>query len=59
LTPGATYFLSPTTPGALTTTEPTALGDVTKPVLRVLTELTPGGVTPAIFLSMRGAVISA
>ncbi len=53
LSPGSTYFLSPTTPGALTTTEPTTVGQVTKPVLRALTA------TTAIFVSMRGAVISA
>jgi len=53
LTPGATYFLSPSTAGALTTTETTTVGEVTKPVLRALSA------TTAIFVSMRGAVISA
>jgi hypothetical protein len=53
LTPGATYFLSPTTPGALTTTETTTVGEVTKPVLRALSA------TTAIFVGMRGALISA
>jgi hypothetical protein len=53
LTPGATYFLSPTTAGALTTTETTTVGEVTKPVLRALSA------TTAIFVSMRGALISA
>ena len=53
LTPGATYFLSPTTAGALTTTETTTVGEVTKPVLRALSA------TTAIFVGMRGALISA
>jgi FtsH-binding integral membrane protein len=52
LTPGYTSFLSPTVAGTLTTTEPTTVGQVTKPVLRALTA------TTAIFVSMRGAVIS-
>jgi hypothetical protein len=33
LTAGSQYFLSPSTPGAITATEPTADGDVSKPVL--------------------------
>lgn len=53
LTAGATYFLSPSTAGALTTTETTTVGEVTKPVLRALSA------TTAIFVGMRGAVISA
>lgn len=53
LTPGVTYFLSPTTAGALTTTETTTVGEVTKPVLRALSA------TTAIFVGMRGALISA
>ena len=53
LSPGSTYFLSPTTPGALTTTETTTVGEVTKPVLRALSA------TTAIFVGMRGALISA
>ena len=47
-----TCFLSPTTAGALTTTETTTVGEVTKPVLRALSA------TTAIFVGMRGAVIS-
>ena len=52
LTAGVTYFLSPSTAGALTTTETTTVGEVTKPVLRALSA------TTAIFVGMRGAVIS-
>ena len=52
LTIGATYFLSPTTAGAYTSTQPTTNGQVTKPVLRALST------TEAIFIGMRGAVIS-
>ena len=52
LAPGSTYFLSPSTPGAITTTETTTVGEVTKPVLRALSA------TTAIFVGMRGAVIS-
>lgn len=36
LTPGATYYLSPTTPGALTTTMPVGAGEVVKPMLLAL-----------------------
>lgn len=53
LSPGQTYFLSPSTAGAITLTETTTVGEVTKPVLRALSA------TDAIFVGMRGAVISA
>jgi hypothetical protein len=52
LSPGETYFLSPSTAGAITLTETTTVGEVTKPVLRALTT------NSAIFVGMRGAVIS-
>jgi hypothetical protein len=51
LTPGLTYFLSPSVAGAYTSTEPTTTGEVTKPVLRALSS------TNAIFVGFRGAVI--
>jgi hypothetical protein len=51
LVTGETYFLDPTTAGAYTLTPPTALGTVSKPVLRALST------TEAIFTGLRGAVI--
>lgn len=54
LTPGETYFLSADTAGVLTTTPPSAVNQVTKPVLRMLDVA-----NTALFLGMRGAVISA
>ena len=53
LTAGTTYFLDPTTAGAYTTTEPTTVNQVSKPVLRSLST------TEAIFVGLRGVVISA
>jgi hypothetical protein len=53
LTDGTTYFLSPTTAGALTATEPTAVGQVSKPVF--IANSTVGG----IFVNMRGMLITA
>lgn len=40
MTPGAVYFLSDTTAGALTTTEPTAQGTVSKPLYIAMTAST-------------------
>ncbi len=51
LTPGAVYFLSPTTAGTMTTTEPTTPGQVSKPVMQAITAA--GG----WILNMRGNVI--
>lgn len=53
LTDGTTYFLSPTTAGAITATEPTAVGQVSKPVF--IANSTVGG----IFVNMRGMLITA
>lgn len=51
LTAGATYFLDPATAGAITATEPTVNGQVSKPVF-ISTTTTAG-----YFFNMRGAVI--
>ena len=51
LTPGDVYFLSDATAGLLTTTEPTAVGSITKPIL-VATSATAGYV-----INYRGIVV--
>ena len=53
LVPGATYFLSPTTAGALTTTEPTTPGQASKPLL------VADSSTSGYFFNWRGMQISA
>lgn len=49
---GETYFLSPDSAGKLTTTEPTQIGDVTKPILVTLTS------NSGVVVNYRGAIIS-
>jgi hypothetical protein len=51
LTAGATYFLSPTTAGLLTSTEPSALGQVSKPLLVAVST------TAGVFFNWRGQVV--
>ncbi len=51
LTPGQVYFLSATTAGAATTTEPSNFGEVSKPVYFALTT------TSANVLTFRGVII--
>jgi hypothetical protein len=51
--PGLVYFLSSTTPGELTTTEPSTDGEVSKPMFVSGTDGTSGTI-----LSMRGQVIA-
>lgn len=51
LTANTTYYLSPSSAGTITTTEPSTAGQVSKPVL--LTYSTTGG----FFFNMRGVVI--
>lgn len=51
---GSVYFLSASTAGALTATEPTTAGQVTKPLLVVLENA-----TSALFINLRGGVIDA
>lgn len=51
LTADTTYFLSPTTAGLLTATEPTTAGYVSKPVLQAITT------TTAFVINYRGVVI--
>lgn len=53
LTAGATYFLDPASAGALTATEPTAEGEVSKPLLVADTT------TSGYFFNMRGLVLGA
>jgi hypothetical protein len=53
LTPGAVYYLSDTAAGEITSTEPAAVGEVSKPVL-VAESATTGWIT-----SLRGFIISA
>jgi len=53
LTDGQDYFLDPVTAGALTTTEPSAAGQVSVPVVKALSA------TEAIFAPKRGLVIPA
>lgn len=50
---GTTMFLDPTTSGALTSTEPTTVGQVSKPLMIVLESGTKG-----VFINMRGAQIA-
>lgn len=52
LTPGAAYFLSATTPGAMTTVEPTVVGNISKPVFIAL------GANFGLFFNWRGVEIS-
>lgn len=51
LTPGSTYFLSEATPGLLTATEPSTIGNVSKPVLNALSA------TTALIIHSRGIVL--
>lgn len=51
LTAGATYFLSATTAGALTTTEPTGIGNVSKPLFNATST------TAGFFSNFRGFVL--
>ena len=51
LTPGSVYFLSETTAGAVSTTEPSNFGEVSKPVYFALTS------TSANVLTFRGVII--
>jgi hypothetical protein len=53
LTAGNVYFLSPGTAGALTTTEPSNVGQVSKPVLTAVST------TVGLFTNLRGIVIGA
>jgi hypothetical protein len=53
-TAGSILFLSPTVAGALTATEPTTAGQISKPLLTII----ESG-TKAIFNNMRGVVVSA
>jgi hypothetical protein len=48
LTADTTYFLSPSTPGLLTLTAPSTLGQISKPILRTITT------TTAVVNNMRG-----
>jgi len=52
LTIGVVYFLSPTTLGAITSTEPSAIGEISKPIL-IATSTTTGNI-----LRYRGIIIS-
>ena len=53
LTSGTVYFLSAATPGALTATEPTGIGEVSKPIL-IATDTDDVG----LFFNFRGYVVS-
>jgi hypothetical protein len=53
LTDGTTYFLSPTTAGAYTATEPSVVGQVSKPVFIAVSA------TTAVVVNFRGIVITA
>lgn len=53
LTAGNTYFLSPSSPGALTATEPSTVGQISKPVL--IADSTTSG----YFYNMRGEILTA
>ncbi len=48
---GIVYFLSPSTSGAMTATEPTTVGDISKPVFIAT------GTSTGILLQMRGAAV--
>lgn len=52
LTDNTVYFLSPTTAGALTDTEPSSAGHVSKPLLW------SKGTTSGVFFNQRGALIA-
>lgn len=52
LAAGASYFLSATTAGALSATEPTGLGEVSKPVLMATSN------SAGVFVNMRGIGVS-
>jgi hypothetical protein len=52
LTIGVVYFLSPTIAGAITTTEPSNIGEISKPIL-IATSSTTGNI-----LRYRGIIIS-
>jgi hypothetical protein len=52
LTPGAGYFLSPTTAGGVTATEPTTNGQVSKPVYAAISA------TSAVLTNMRGVLLN-
>lgn len=52
LTSDTTYFLSPTTAGLLTATEPTTNGQISKPVLKTTST------TTGIITNMRGMEIT-
>lgn len=52
LTAGSVYYLSDATAGALTATEPSTIGSVSKPVL------VARSTTAGVFFNMRGALIS-
>ncbi len=51
LVAGSTYFLDATTPGAVTITEPSIAGQISKPVYNALSS------TTAAFINMRGKII--
>ena len=51
LTDGALYFLSPTTAGAMTTTEPSADGQISKPLMVAFSS------TSGYFINHRGSVV--
>ena len=53
LSPGCVYFLSPSTGGYITTTEPTTIGQVSKPVILGL------GETAGVVLQYRGNYLNA
>lgn len=53
LTAGVTYFLSPSSPGTLTATEPSTVGQISKPVL--IADSTTSG----YFYNMRGEILTA
>jgi hypothetical protein len=53
LTPGAVYFLSPSTAGALTTTEPSVNPQISKPLLIAITP------TTGYFFDWRGMTVPA
>ncbi len=52
LTAGTTYFLDPTTSGAVTATEPSTNGQVSKPILRALSA------TTVQFINYRGFLVT-
>lgn len=52
LTPGSVYFLSPTVAGGITTTEPTTVGQVSKPLMIAISA------TEGFFFNFRGAVVA-